>query len=55
MFEWTRRHFSQDQARAYVDGIEGTAERLLEHPDIAPRYAGANGRYRVKRYRSHLV
>jgi plasmid stabilization system protein ParE len=26
---------------------------LLEFPDIAPRYAGASGRYRVKRYRSH--
>ena len=51
----TSGHFSERQARAYVDGLERALERLLEFPEIAPRYAGLKGRYRVKRYRSHLV
>ena len=55
IFEWTSTHFSERQARVYIDGLERALERLLEFPGIAPRYAGLSGRYRVKRYCSHLV
>ncbi len=55
IFEWTNAHFSEPQARLYVDGRESALERLLDFPDMGPRYAGAGGRYRVKRYGGHVA
>ena len=55
IYDYSCAEFGREVAEAYMVGLRGTFDRLLEYPLIGPVYAGVKPEMRVFLYRSHRI
>jgi toxin ParE1/3/4 len=55
IYDFSREEFGMDVAEAYMAGLRGAFDRLLEFPLLGPVYAGVTPEVRLFLHRSHRI